>query len=337
MSKNIIIQEGGLGKQLTADKLKTNLVGGGSCLWVPEDETALGTKYISENGTYRAANDGYYGYSEVTVSGVGTVTGKDPDTGEDVEVHKDPDTGEIVETVIPASISVTTPPSKTDYNDGETIDFTGMVVKAYKSSGDVWTDSTHPDGVIPHSELIFPVTTASASGTLPSHESDGSIVGTKIKSAGLSGKTITGQVEELDAQYNISPFNAVQVAIVNGTYVVASGSDFGQCWFNKTRLDGSGGQGFAIYPSQFTHDGKTVYYKTAGFPAHNIMENNFDVIPVNTVPSVPNEHSLAECAWEMIYTGESYGNQEIPVQWNKPYGAGLLETSFDITVTGGTP
>lgn len=28
MSKNIIIQEGGIAKQLTADKLKTNLVGG---------------------------------------------------------------------------------------------------------------------------------------------------------------------------------------------------------------------------------------------------------------------------------------------------------------------
>jgi hypothetical protein len=28
MSKNISIQEGGIGKQLTVDKLKTNLVGG---------------------------------------------------------------------------------------------------------------------------------------------------------------------------------------------------------------------------------------------------------------------------------------------------------------------
>ena len=329
MSKNIVIQEGGTGKQLTVDKLKTNPVGGGSCLWVPEDGTTLGTKYISENGTYRAANDGYYGYSEVTVSGVGTVTGKDPETGEDVEVHKDPDTGEIVETVIPASIRVTTPPSKMTYNDGETIDFTGMVVKAYKSSGDVWTDSTHPDGVIPHSELIFPVTTASSSGTLPSHESDGSIVGTKIKSAGVSGLTITGQVDDLGKQYNISPANAVQIAIVNGVYVVASGSNFGECWFNQANIDGSGWSGFGIYPLTYTLNDKTVYYRTANFPAHNIMENNFNVIPVNTAPGNP---QLTDCAWEMIYTGESYGNQEIPVQWNKPYGAGLLETSFGITV-----
>jgi hypothetical protein len=34
MSKNITIQEGGVAKQLTVDKLKTNLVGGGTQLWV---------------------------------------------------------------------------------------------------------------------------------------------------------------------------------------------------------------------------------------------------------------------------------------------------------------
>ena len=55
MSKKIVIQEGGVGRQFTADKLKTALVGGGSCLWVPEDETTLGTKIITENGTFHRA------------------------------------------------------------------------------------------------------------------------------------------------------------------------------------------------------------------------------------------------------------------------------------------
>ena len=58
MSKNITIQEDGVGKQLTVDKLKTNLVGGGTCLWVPEDDVALGSKRILKNGTYRASDDG---------------------------------------------------------------------------------------------------------------------------------------------------------------------------------------------------------------------------------------------------------------------------------------
>ena len=59
MSKNITIQEGGVAKQLTVDKLKTNLVGSGTCLWVPEDDVQLTTKYITENGTYPASDDNY--------------------------------------------------------------------------------------------------------------------------------------------------------------------------------------------------------------------------------------------------------------------------------------
>lgn len=329
MSKNIVIQEGGIGKQLTVDKLKTDIVGGGTCLWVPEGSTQLGTKFISENGTYRASTDGYYGYSEVTVSGVGSVTGRDPETGEDVEVHRDPETGEIVETIIPASIRITTPPSKTTYNDGETINFTGMVVKAYKSSGDVWTDSTHPDGVIPNNELVFPVTTASGGGGLPSYESDGSIVGTKIKSVEMSGITVIGQVEELDEKYSINPTgHTVQIAIVNGTYIVASSSPFDYCWFNKSKINGSGSRGFALSSQAFTLNGLTVHYKTTSFPAYNIMENNHGIIPVNTVPG---DHSFAECAWEMIHTGVQYGNQEVPVQWVR-VGGDVLETSFNISV-----
>lgn len=136
MSKNIVIQEGGIGKQLTVDKLKTNLVGG-SCLWVPEVEINLGMKSISENGTYKASDDGYYGYSEVTVNGVGSVTGRDPTTGEEVEVHRDPTTGEIVETPIPTEISVIEPPTNPYgiYQNGQTITKDGMVVKAYGANG----------------------------------------------------------------------------------------------------------------------------------------------------------------------------------------------------------
>ena len=151
-----MIQEGGIGKQLTADKLKTNLVGGGTCLWVPEDETQLGTKYISENGTYRASADGYYGYSEVTVRGVGTATGKDPDgSGDEATASVDPDTGDIVITKIPSRIGVITPPTNPYgiYQDGQTIVKDGMVVKAYLESGGEY-------GTVPNGEITLNPTTA---------------------------------------------------------------------------------------------------------------------------------------------------------------------------------
>jgi len=137
MGKNINIQEGGIGKQMTVDKLKTNLVGGGTCLWVPEEDVRLGTKYISENGTYRASDDGLYGYSEVTVSGVGSVTGIDPETGEETTVTVDPETEELVETVVPTEIRVIEPPTNPYgiYVDGQTITKDGIVVKAYSANG----------------------------------------------------------------------------------------------------------------------------------------------------------------------------------------------------------
>ena len=155
MSKNIIIQEGGVGRQFSADKLKTALVGGGSCLWVPEDETVLGTKHITENGTYHASDDGYYGYSEVTVDGVGTAVGMDSD-GDAAYATVDPDTGLITIKKLPSRIQITTPPSTLSYSDGDAINYNGMVVKAYLESGELWTDENHPNGVIPLSELTLP-------------------------------------------------------------------------------------------------------------------------------------------------------------------------------------
>lgn len=154
MSKNIMIQEGGVAKQMTADKLKTNLVGGGSCLWVPEDERRLGTKHITEDGTYRAGDDGLYGYSEVTVSGIGTATGTDSD-GDEAVVYPDPETGELTEDKIPSSIVVVTPPTNPYgiYQDGQTIAKDGMVVKAYLKTGGEY-------GTVPNAAITLNPATA---------------------------------------------------------------------------------------------------------------------------------------------------------------------------------
>ena len=156
MSKNIIIQEGGIGKQLTVDKLKTNLVGSGTCLWVPEDEVQLGTKTITENGTYKASNDGYYGYEQVVVNvaNVGTVTGTDGD-GDEAVAYTDPTTGELVIDKVPSRIEVVTPPTNPYgiYTNGQTISTNGMVVKAYLASGSEY-------GTVPLGEITINPTTA---------------------------------------------------------------------------------------------------------------------------------------------------------------------------------
>ena len=89
------------------------------------------------------------------------ISGIDPVTGNEMEVGLDED-GYLTESTLPSSIKIVVPPDKHQYVDGQPILFRGMVVKAYTADGELWTDETHPDGVIPHSELTFPVTTAMA-------------------------------------------------------------------------------------------------------------------------------------------------------------------------------
>lgn len=59
MNQNIIIQEGGTNYQFTAKKLKTNKVGGGTCLWIPEDESSDNSgSGCSDNSGGSSSGDG---------------------------------------------------------------------------------------------------------------------------------------------------------------------------------------------------------------------------------------------------------------------------------------
>lgn len=69
MSKNISIKQVHTTKSFSnVAKIRTNLYGGGSCTWVPEDEVALIEKVITANGTYKASDDSSYGYSDILVA-----------------------------------------------------------------------------------------------------------------------------------------------------------------------------------------------------------------------------------------------------------------------------
>jgi hypothetical protein len=87
------------------------------------------------------------------------ISGIDPVTGNEMEVGLD-ENGYLTESTLPSSIKIEVPPDKLQYVEGQTIIFRGMVVKAYKADGNIWTDVSHSDGVIQHSELTFPITIA---------------------------------------------------------------------------------------------------------------------------------------------------------------------------------
>ena len=134
-------------------KLRTDELGASTTDWVQEDDTKAASLKVTANGTYAAASAGKYGYDYVTVSVKGgSATGIGPD-GNEHTVTPDPETGKLIDEVIPSSIVVTTPPTKLIYTDGETIDFSGAVVKAYLKTGGEY-------GTVPNGEITLNPTTA---------------------------------------------------------------------------------------------------------------------------------------------------------------------------------
>lgn len=232
MSNDLAIRKHGEGLTLSGvEAVQTYGATGGNVKWVDENEAVLKGKFITENGTYKAEDDGALGYKRVVVMSVAG-TGEDTPVdskkqsvaikeggsgrvmnavknvsilksgggGEEIkmivmptietktlnitapgvyDIATDQNRGEAIaysqvtvnvsdadrdaagfnpenptyQDDLPYKIMVTTPPIKTDYMRGETIDYTGMVVKAYRQNGTLWTNSNYPDGVIPHNEL----------------------------------------------------------------------------------------------------------------------------------------------------------------------------------------
>lgn len=299
VSKNIIIQEGGIGKQLTANKLKTNLVGGGTCLWVPEDERQLGTKYVSENGTYKASDDGYYGYSEFTVSGVGTATGKDGD-GDQAQTTVDPETGDLVTEKLIERIAITTPPTTTEYHKNDTINFSGLVVHGYSSTG-------RDLGVIPINELTFPVTTATGDDEW-SATSDISPTPVTFTRSGAHVVYSPDEGETRQTQdFRVAP---AEIGIIN--WSIGSNRTI---WKKASKNNFSGAQ------HTYTHDGKTVYIWASS--------NSFFWPAIEGYPQ--SSDTSDEAAWTCLYGDTLYGRQTVPVKYVNKAGT-ELEASFDIEV-----
>lgn len=326
MSKNITIQEGGIGVQLTADKLKTNLTGSGTCQWIPEDESTLGTKTITEDGTYNASDDGYYGYSQVTVSGIGKATGTDGD-GDEATAETTPG-GDLEVNKIPTTIRVETPPTVTTYADGATIDFTGIVVKGYLKTGGLWTDSDHPNGVIPISELIFPVTTADAGGQ-GGEWTDGDGINARWISEKYTEDTdVSGNPYSLFVDGPVGEHNGEPAYIGNKDnpthfFITKYGSKY--YVFESTNNVGVRGYSYnADRPNQkYIHFASTSYTTGTG----EVVE--WDAAMFDWITDVPESTKVPTGTPQMQPVSVP---QEIPVQYTRRDG-NTLETSFEISVT----
>lgn len=325
MSKNIVIQEGGVGRQLTADKLKTNLVSGGTCLWVPEDDVQLTTKTVTKNGTYKASKDGYYGYDKVivNVAGGGSISGKGAD-GNEYSISVD-ENGNIVETKLPSEIRIITPPTYTGpYGDGAYIGFDGLVVTAYDGDGNVWTgDGAYPDGVIPTSELVFPVTVA--------RHSEGGIGWVADPSWIVSEAGAYLGYSNDRAFYKTNNGNAIAFFKCGDAATWWAGPILVSTNYESS-LYSVDGEPVPYDVREFQYGGLMWYFSSG----YHFKTNNYGTPLTHVLPSDnDNDEEMFNTVMTManvIVTG--VGEETIPVQWIRPDG-NTLEDNFVINVIPG--
>lgn len=321
------------------DRIRTPGLGGSAVTWVPDANTICDQLKITANGTYSAAEAGKYGYDYVVVSVPGSsVTGRDPDTGEEVEVHPDPETGEIVTTVLPTEIRVITPPAKTDYADGETIDYSGIMVHAYSATG-------QDMGAVPFNALAFPVTTAVYSG-----DSDGSASSDysgnidqpiAFKTGDITVERFYEEYEYFNIEYKIASGNIRAIGYTTGTelilYFVSDAPFSGDVYLHDKYLPTPS----RPYPdddyrkiAQFVGAMRTIHDKPVYISSNRVVQ--LDTIANAGVPTYgqqPNDNDLYTMVYGDITTGSI---MHLPVQWPRTPDGAVLETTFSINVTGGS-
>lgn len=343
MSKNISVQEGSIGKQLTVDKLKTNLVGGGSCLWVPEDEINLGTKSVSENGTYVASDDGYYGYSQFTVSGVGTVTGRDPTTGDEKQVSVDPETGDLVETVLPSEIRVITPPTNPSgtYIAGQTITKDGMVVKAYDANGAFMQNVPVGEITINPTVAVYDPATSTDGWSDGTSEDTGETAPPQpirysnivriVRDTAIEHKEIIIRAPHVTAWRGGTNGNRIYIVYASSSTFTATVTTITQNASGRTETT----------ETNEVRNGTTYLNKQLYFGGMNIGGYTDASMSIDTGHGgLYGDSDATKIAYIMVYgehTDTPAGSrQAIGVSWPRPGDGKVLETSFTINVTGGS-
>ncbi len=318
MAKNITILEGSTSKSFSnVNKLRVNNVGGGTSDWVPEDETQLTTKHISENGTYTASDDGYYGYSEVTVNGIGSAsyTASEGDTiggveltgGNEYSISTDPETGDVVVEELASSIVVGHQPDKTSYVDGEEIDIDGLVIIGHTADGAVWDNENYPNGIIPLREISITPTVAD----IEAYDEPGTI---HIDDVGDTCVTnsVTFYVPRDSASQRYKEVIATSAVAFyyNGrTVYMISNSPFS---FTYSTLGGTG----VLYNG---------YYWTWVRFGYAIGSSTPAALSVNL--------SGPEIIDRITSWNPTSGGQRITVNWTRPQDGETLDTSFNIRVT----
>lgn len=232
------------------------------------------------------------------------IVGTDLD-GEDVLVDLDLETLEFDTLLCPTEIKVMHEPNKTDYTDGETIDYDGLVVQIFDADGYPWSNKDYPDSYIPADKLTLKQYAEYTTDVMWYHATS------DLMEDGIN-YTTSSSITIVDEYGREIPWTITTSG--EGYIIIDKG------YINKRyayAFSSQGGRG------AFTHDGKTVYYsETSGFI-------HFAKI---VSPAAESFADIGYAAWTALY-GESIPlDHSVPVIWNSPC-YGQLETQFQINVT----
>lgn len=331
MSKNIIIQEGGVNKTLNAiKKIQTTKSGNGEVLWVPEEEVKLTTKNIKKDGTYIAKDDGAYGYSKVTVKGIGKATGKDksnPDDKNEYDFQEDGNGG-VEKKLIPSSIKITTNPSRVVYTDGQDIDIAGIVVKLYLGDGNLFTDNEYPQGVVSISELTFTPTKAQGGGGDPTPGGGERDDGVYYVASGGQDPVCTQS--DGTGGLVVAPTGAKYCGIMSGNtlyvcYIFTKPFEIYSYKYDGEKEDTN-------ESSQIEYNGQAYYYAVDNWghptPSPTI---NYTILP--SAPGV----TVKTTAMSIILGSEGHesdgsGKGTVTVHWESPYNGKDMMDKYEITI-----
>jgi hypothetical protein len=335
MAQNISILEGGTAQQFgQVNKLKIANSGGGTSLWVPEDEVTTKSLHVDSNGTYYASQDECYGYDEVSVNIVDECFGYDDDGNLwDVEVDDD---DFLEEEEMPVRIEVTTPPTKTSYIAYEPINTAGMVVTAYYADGTEY-------GAIPREEYtIDPIVAPVSTDEKKTSDLDTALPQPiPIGKCSFSG-TFTRDIDGHEFKVIMTPSDNDVVGVIiyqpNGavTLFIASPHQNSRVTIvSEWTYNGQKYTDTRQYPvsGSFTYNGQTVYYN-GNVPNAGISMYADHATPKYPLPYIYPEATFygnGEDAWTMVY-GELHRSTEITVIWVREDGEELTDT-FEIEVS----
>jgi hypothetical protein len=263
---------------------------------------------------------------------------------------------------LPASIEIVTPPNKLEYQDGERIDLTGMVVTAKKADGSTWTSSKYPNGHIPLGELIVSPYAAleqeagpvKISDYLPSGIFNNGIpvyqkyelIETYKRNGKLYDHRITYEIEGCNTtaywrEHEVNNFHYKTLTIIFGISPTAS--------VTTTEKDYHTGEtiiehySFDPGANKQVHDNKMSQARTYYFQSET--PGTLSSIPVDLKVVTPPEVTISDVvivdndyydtAWSLVY-GEDIECGKITISWKRPKDDKNLSTSFEIVFSSKT-